>query len=181
MAEVPTTVAELEEFTRARRWPVITPAYSRGADNVNVLAQDDDGRWRVGYRERGEDYWWPGTFSERDAVRFVLRSLVRFYESDELAGHDLSVAPFWSYFRVYVGSAEDGRPRSLGRSDARAERLNSQVLDRDGTWRDSDYLERYHLRGITEDAHVALSEDEARAVIDEELAQGRLASAPDEP
>src|SRR5690349_8647988 len=86
------TVAELEEIVRARHWRIATPSYDIGFDNVHVLARDEDGTWRVGYRERGQYDWDPRTFTEQEAVADVHRALLRHHAPRELVDPQLSRA-----------------------------------------------------------------------------------------
>ena len=70
------TVAQLEALARARHWRVRTPTWDPGLDNLHVLAQAEDGTWRVGYLERGQVDWWDRAFTEQEAVAHVHRALL---------------------------------------------------------------------------------------------------------
>jgi hypothetical protein len=86
------TVSELEDICRGRHWRIRTPTWNPGHDNVHVLAQAEDGTWRVGYRERCQDDWWDKAFTEQEAVAYVHRALLRHSAPHELVEPDLSCA-----------------------------------------------------------------------------------------
>lgn len=90
----------------SRGWPVITPGSSRGHDNVHVVAPHEDGSWRVGYRERGQDDWWGASFTEAEASRFVWRALLQHRARHELVDPELSSA-----LVAYLGFGAADRPR----------------------------------------------------------------------
>jgi hypothetical protein len=68
----------------------------------------------------------------------------------------------WQYFyKVYGYATSDEPPRAHGRTDEDGPRYNAQMLSREGRWIRSEFLERYYLRGTTEDDYVEISEERA--------------------
>jgi hypothetical protein len=59
--------------------------------------------------------------------------------------------------------------------------LNAQTLGRGIVWVDSEFLQRYHLRGTSDYDYVEITEDRAIEIIEEWVASGRLPRRPDEP
>ena len=90
--------------------------------------------------------------------------------------------PTWRYF--FTTHRDDG-PESmvldLCRSDEEGRDLNAQILNRTGRWLPYDFLERYHIIGTMEHDYVWITEERARELVADFLADGSLAAAPDEP
>lgn len=79
----PLTVADLETIARSRHWGLITPGCT-GFDNVPVLEPVGEGRWRIGYKERGKVDWDATTLPESEAVTIVYSQLLRYHAPEEL-------------------------------------------------------------------------------------------------
>ena len=75
----PLAVTELLAIARRRHWGLVAPGLT-GSDNVPVLAPAEDGRWRVGYKERGVTDWDATSLPEADAVAVVYQQLRSYHE-----------------------------------------------------------------------------------------------------
>jgi hypothetical protein len=88
----------------------------------------------------------------------------------------------WQYFCVTSGkSINDGEPRGLGRTDRDGPPYNAQTIGRGTVWVESEWVQRYHLRGTSDHDYVEISEDRAIEIIEEWVASGLLPHRPDEP
>jgi hypothetical protein len=88
----------------------------------------------------------------------------------------------WQYFYVTDGRATPtAPPDGIGRTDRDGPQYNAEMLSREGQWRRSEFLMRYHWRGTTEDDYVEVSQERAIEIIEEWVASGRLSRWPDEP
>jgi hypothetical protein len=88
----------------------------------------------------------------------------------------------WQYFYVTDGRATPTTPPDgIGRTDLAGPQYNAEMLDREGRWRASEFLMRYHWRGTTEDDHVKISEERAIEIIGKWVRARRLSRWPDEP
>ena len=88
----------------------------------------------------------------------------------------------WRYFfTTPQDRGEQSVVRAVGRCDEEGPRHNAEVLGKTGEWSSWDFLERYHLLGSTDMDYVWITPEQARQLIADKVAAGRISQAPDQP